>query len=76
MKIARWGNSPALGLPASVVKALELKEGDEVRVHVAEARAFGIVRKATPTSLLERVRPFRGRLPPDFTVDHDDANAR
>jgi antitoxin MazE len=28
MQVSKWGNSLALRLPASVVEALELKEGD------------------------------------------------
>ena len=42
MQVAKWGNSPAVRLPAAVVEALELKEGDEIEIHVAGAREFGI----------------------------------
>lgn len=76
MQVAKWGNSLALRLPASVVKALKLKEGDEVEVHVAEARDFGIARKPSNEELLKRLRAFRGRLPADFKFDRDEANAR
>src|SRR5262245_6014156 len=44
MRVSRWGNSLAIRLPASVVEVLDLKEGDEVEVHVAGARAFDIAR--------------------------------
>ena len=30
MQVAKWGNSLAVRLPASVVEVLRLKEGDEV----------------------------------------------
>ena len=76
MKIAKWGNSLALRLPAAVVEALRLKEGDEIDVHVAGARDFGIARKPGRAELLKRLRAFRGRLPPDFRFDRDEANAR
>jgi antitoxin MazE len=33
MQVARWGNSLAMRLPATVVEALKLKEGDEIEVH-------------------------------------------
>ena len=37
----QWAsNSLATRLPASFVEALELKEGDEVKVHVVAERAF------------------------------------
>jgi antitoxin MazE len=38
MQVARWGNSLAVRLPAAVVEALELKEGDEIETHVADGR--------------------------------------
>jgi antitoxin MazE len=40
MGVVKWGNSLAIRLPASVVEALEVKEGDEVKVHVVAERAF------------------------------------
>jgi antitoxin MazE len=76
MQVAKWGNSLAVRLPAAVVEALELKAGDEVEIHVAEARRLGIARKPGRDELLRRFRTFRGRLPPDFKFDRDEANAR
>jgi len=76
MQVARWGNSLAVRLPASVVEALELQEGDEIEIHVADGREFGIARKPGRQELLERLRAFRGRLPADFKFDRDEANAR
>jgi antitoxin MazE len=62
--------------PASVVDALELKEGDEIEIHVADEREFGVSRKPGREELLKRLRAFRGRLPADFKFDRDEANAR
>ena len=76
MHIAKWGNSLAVRIPAAVVEALELREGDEIDIHVANSRAFGIARKPGRDEVLERLRAFRGRLPPDFKFDRDEANAR
>jgi antitoxin MazE len=76
MQVSRWGNSLAVRLPVAVVDALELKEGDEIEVHVADARNLGIARKPGRDELLKRLRAFRGRLPPDFKFDRDEANAR
>jgi antitoxin MazE len=76
VQVARWGNSLAVRLPASVVDALELKEGDEIEIHVADRREFGVSRKPGRQELLKRLRAFRGRLPPDFKFDRDEANAR
>ena len=76
MQVAKWGNSLAIRLPAAVVAALGLKEGDEIEVHIADAREFAIARKPGRAELLNRLRAFRGRLPPDFKFDRDEANAR
>jgi antitoxin MazE len=76
MQVAKWGNSLAVRLPAVVVDALDLKEGDEIEIHVADAKNFGVARKPGRDELLKRLRGFRGRLPADFRFDRDEANAR
>jgi antitoxin MazE len=76
MRVAKWGNSLAVRLPMAVVEALELKEGDEIELHVADARRLAVVRKPGRNEVLRRLRAFRGRLPPDFKFDRDEANAR
>jgi antitoxin MazE len=76
MQVAKWGNSLALRLPAAVVEALALKEGDEIEITVDDARRFAVARKPGREEWLERLRAFRGRLPADFKFDRDEANAR
>ncbi len=79
MQVAQWGNSLAIRLPASVVKALDLKAGDDVDVFVAGSDAFGLAkanREKDGDQLLERVRALRGILPKDFKFDRLEANAR
>ena len=76
MQVAKWGNSLAIRIPVAVVDALELKVGDEIEFHVAATRDFAIARKPARDELLKRLRGFRGRLPPDFKFDRDEANAR
>jgi antitoxin MazE len=76
MQVAKWGNSLAIRLPAAVVELLNLKEGDEIEIHVANDREFGVSRKPDRAELLKRLRAFRGRLPADFKFDRDEANAR
>jgi antitoxin MazE len=66
----------AVRLPAAVVEALRLKQGDEIEIHVAGERAFDVARKPGRQDFLNRLRAFRGRLPPDFKFDRDEANAR
>ena len=76
MRVAKWGNGLAVRLPAAVVDALQLKEGDEIEIHVADARELGVSRKPGLEDLLKRLRAFRGRLPADFKFDREEANAR
>lgn len=76
MQVAKWGNSLAVRLPAAVVEALELKDGDDIEIHVIDSRKWAISRKPSRAELLTRLRAFRGRLPPDFKFDREQANAR
>jgi antitoxin MazE len=76
MRVAKWGNSLAIRLPASVVETLELKEGDQVEVHVVGDRAFDIARDRSRERVLARIRAFRKALPPDWKFDREEANAR
>ena len=76
MQVARWGNSLAVRLPASVVEALGLKEGDDIEIRVAGDRAFDIDLDRSRERALERVRALRRPLPPGWRFDRDEANAR
>ena len=76
MQVAKWGNSLAVRLPATVVEALSLKEGDEIEIQVAGARAFEVKKRPGARELLARLRKFRGRLPVDFKFDRLEANQR
>lgn len=76
MQVSKWGNSLAIRLPAAVVEALKLKEGDEVEVHVTGDRAFDIARDRSRERALKRIQALRKDLPPDWKFDRDDANAR
>lgn len=75
MKVVLWGKRLAVRLPANLVKALELKQGDDVDVRVVKrgkSEAADLDRK----QLIEHLRAFRGRLPGDWRFDRDEANAR
>jgi antitoxin MazE len=76
MRVSKWGNSLAIRLPASVVEALELREGDDIEVVIAEERVFQVKKKPGTEAILARLRQFRGKLPADFRFDRDDANGR
>ena len=76
VQVSKWGNSLAIRLPASVVEALNLKEGDEIEIHVAGERAFDIARDQSRERALQRIRAFRKTLPADWKFDRDEANSR
>lgn len=76
MQVARWGNSLAVRIPASVVQTLKLQEGDELVVRIAPDGAFEVTRPPTPEEVLARIRRLRGRLPGDFRFSREDAHER
>ena len=76
MQVSKWGNSLAIRLPAAVVEALDLKEGDEIEVRITGERTFDIERDRSRERAIERIRTLRKPLPAGWTFDRDEANAR
>lgn len=76
MQVSKWGNSLAVRLPAAVVEALDLKEGDDIEIMIAGSRAFEVSKTPDATDTLARLRHFRGRLPAGFKFDRLEANER
>ena len=76
MQVSKWGNSLAVRFPASLVQALDLKEGEEIDLHMVGTRSFEVVKKPSVRELLARLHQFRGRLTADFHFDRLEANAR
>jgi antitoxin MazE len=76
MQVSKWGNSLAIRLPAAVVEALGLREGDDVVIHATGRRTLEIEKAPDARALLARLRKFRGRLPRDFRFDRLEANVR
>ena len=76
MQVSKWGNSLAVRLPAAVVKTLDLKEGDQIEVRIAGARAFEIDRDRSRERAIARLKKLRRPLPSGFTFDRLDANER
>ena len=74
MQVAKWGNSLAVRLPAALVEAMTLNEGDVIEVLIAGKRTLEIRKQPGTRQLLERLRRFRGRIPADFKFDRLEAN--
>ena len=76
MRVAKWGNSLAIRLPAAVIDELRLKEGDEIQITVKGKDRMEVERKRGVEEMLETLNKFSGRVPLDFKFDRQDANAR
>ena len=76
MQVSKWGNSLAVRLPAAVVEALKLKEGDHIEIRIAKERVFEIRHDQSRSQALARLRKLRRPLPPGFVFDREETNAR
>jgi antitoxin MazE len=76
MQVSRWGNSLAVRLPAAVVEALNLREGDEITIEVADPRRFRVARDPRRDEALQTLRALGWVLPEGFRFDRDEASAR
>jgi antitoxin MazE len=76
MQVSKWGNSLAVRLPATVVEALKLKEGDSIEIRVVGKREFEVSRDRSRERALENLRKLRRPFPPGFVFDREEANER
>jgi len=72
MQVAKWGNSLAIRLPAAVVKALQLREGDQVEITVAGDRALQIEKDSSRERALESLRSLRVKAPPGWKFNREE----
>ena len=75
MRVAKWGNSLAIRLPADLVAKLEIKEGDDIEV-VAKNAKLEVSPDERRRKALEQMRRLAVPLPPDYKFDREEANAR
>jgi antitoxin MazE len=77
MKVAKWGNSLAVRLPAKLVAELGLAEGDEIQIVKASRERLEIERKIGREEAIEKLRKLRekysGRLPAGYRFKRSDA---
>jgi antitoxin MazE len=76
MRVSKWGNSLAVRLPAPVVEALDLKEGDEIEISVAGKRDFKVARDQSKERALEAIHRLARPFPRGFKFDREEANER
>ncbi len=76
LKVAKWGNSLAIRLPARLVADLNVKEGDGIRIVKSDRGDLEIARDNEREAALARIAARRWKVPDDFKFDRDEANER
>jgi antitoxin MazE len=72
MKIAKWGNSLAVRIPAEVAEKLKLSAGQEVQLRVTGEHKFQVSRDRTRQQAIAKLRKLRIVLPDDYVFDRDE----
>ncbi len=72
MKLAKWGNSLALRIPAEVVEQLKLAPGEELEIKVIGDNRFEISRDRRRQQALEELKKLRFTVPDDYVFDRDE----
>ena len=72
MKVAKWGNSLAIRIPAEVVEKLGLHENEEAQVRVTGDHSFEVVRDRSRQQALETIRRLRVTVPEGFVFNRDE----
>jgi antitoxin MazE len=76
MRVAKWGNSLAVRLPASVVEALELRDGDDIEIRIAGSRHFEVKKDSARDLAIAGLRKLSRPFPKGFVFDREEANGR
>jgi antitoxin MazE len=78
MRVAKWGNSLAIRIPAAVVEALQLKDGDDIEIRVAKGKNknFELKKGRTREQALAALRTLRRDFPDGFVFDREQAHER
>lgn len=63
MKVAKWGNSLAIRIPADVARVLQLREGDDVTIQAAGKDTLTVEKDASREEILARIRAMRRPMP-------------
>ena len=76
LRVAKWGNSLAVRLPAAIVEQMGLKDGDDIELIFNSKSETEIARNSRKERALEAIRAMRWKLPADYKFDREEANAR
>ena len=75
MRVAKWGSSLAVRLPADLVRELGLKESDQIDLVKGDGTIL-VKRQPSADEVLQGLRRFRGKLPKDARLCSDATHER
>jgi antitoxin MazE len=76
MHVAKWGNSLAVRLPKALVRALDLKAGDDVEVTPLPGGGIGVGKIDRAAEFLARMAEFNVPAPEGYKFEREDAHER
>lgn len=72
MKLAKWGNSLALRIPAEVVDKLKLTPGEKIEVKIIGENGFEVSRDLSRHQAIEALKKLRIPLPEGYVFRRSD----
>ena len=72
MKLAKWGNSLAIRIPADVVAQLGIGPNEEVEIKVTGENSFEVTRDRRRQEALEAIRKMAVPLPHGYKFNREE----
>jgi antitoxin MazE len=72
MKLAKWGNSLAIRIPADVVAQLGIGPNEEVEIRVTGENSFEVTRDRRRQEALDAIRRMAVPLPPGYKFNREE----
>ena len=76
MKLAKWGNSIAVRIPAEVITKLGMAPNDEVRIEITGEHSFQITRDRRREEAIEKMRSMSFTLPDGYVFNREELYER
>lgn len=76
MKLAKWGNSLGIRIPAAMIRKEKLKEGDPITIQFRGDQVLEISRDLRRVKAIETIQKLARPMPVEFHFDRMDANER
>jgi antitoxin MazE len=76
VKLAKWGNSLAVRIPAEVVVKLGMAPDEEVEINVTGENSFEVRRDQRRQEAIETIRRLAVPLPPGYKFNREEIHDR